>query len=39
MSHRVFAFFAEANTLWISARKGGNMGKPERIKYRLLDVR
>ena len=30
---------ANGNTLWISARKGGNRGKPVRVKYRILDAR
>ncbi len=27
------------NTMWVSARKGGNLGKPIKIKYRVLDRR
>jgi len=34
-----FGAQVQGNTLWISARKGGNRGKPIRVKYRLLDVR
>ena len=35
------SFQAEVNgtTMWILGRKGGNMGKPIKAKFRLLDVR
>lgn len=29
----------EGNTMWISARRGGNMGKSVRPKFKVLDVR
>jgi hypothetical protein len=34
-------FLAEIDgtTMWVSARRGGNQGKPIRIKYKILDIR
>jgi|SRR5665213_1137541 len=29
----------DGTTMWIEARKGGNQGKKERIKYKILDIR
>jgi hypothetical protein len=29
----------DGHTMWISARKGGNQGKPIRAKYKILDIR
>lgn len=29
----------KGTTMWINARKGGNMGKPIRPKFRILDIR
>lgn len=29
----------DGTTMWISARKGGNQGKPIKVKYKILDIR
>jgi hypothetical protein len=29
----------KGTTMWVSARRGGNVGKPIRPEYRILDIR
>jgi hypothetical protein len=29
----------DGHTMWISGHKGGNQGKPVRVKYKILDIR
>ena len=29
----------DGNTMWLSARVGGNQGKQVRVKYKILDIR
>jgi len=35
----MFQVVVEGTTMWVYARKGGNQGKPVKIKYKILDIR